>query len=511
MISKVYTASTTGLQVNKIEIELDTSPGLPSIVVVGLPDKAVQESKERLKSSLKQSGFEFPEGKLTINLAPADVAKSGTAYDLPMAIGVLEMMNYINKIPEDALFLGELSLDGVLRPITGVLTIALKALDLGIKSIFVPSHNALEARLAKGVEVFAVNDLKQLVDHLNHKKEISPTENIKIDEYSLTLESQLEELEDFDLAYVKGQEQAKRALEIAASGGHNTMFIGPPGSGKTLLARSYASILPKMSDQEILEVTQLYSIAGLLPGEGVMYRRPFRSPHHSASHIALVGGGSRIRPGEISLAHRGVLFLDEFPEFDRKTIEALRQPLEDGVVSISRASGTLTFPSRFYLLAAANPTPAGFDPDDKDSLQRPQSKKAILSYQSRFSGPIMDRIDLQVEVTRVEHDKLQDQELGETSAFVRLRVQRARDIQTARFKDTKITCNAEMTLPMILKYCGLSEESKKMLKTASEKYKLSARAYMRLLKLSRTIADLAGEDEIKLEHVAESLQYRGKF
>jgi magnesium chelatase family protein len=266
-----------------------------------------------------------------------------------------------------------------------------------------------------------------------------------------------------------------------------------------------------MSDQEILEVTQLYSVAGLLPLEGIVYKRPFRSPHHSASHIALVGGGSKIRPGEISLAHRGVLFLDEFPEFDRKSIEALRQPLEDGLVSISRASGTLVFPSRFYLLAAANPTPAGFDPDDKDSAQKPQSKKAILSYQSRFSGPIMDRIDLQVEVTRVEHDKLQDQNLGEDSKTVQKRVQMARDIQTQRFIDTKITCNAEMTLPMILKYCVLDLESKNLLKNASEKYKLSARAYMRLLKLSRTIADLAGEENIKLIHIAESLQYRGKF
>jgi len=510
MISKVYTASTIGLQVNKIEIELDTSPGLPNVIVVGLPDKAIQESKERLRAAIRHSGFEFPDGKITINLAPADVIKTGTAYDLPMAVGILNLLDYIPKIPPKALFLGELALDGQLRPINGVLTIALMASKLGFDKLFVPAQNAQEARLSKNLEIYPINNLEELVKFLNQQIDIAPVSRLEIKSL-ITTDTLENELEENDLAYVKGQEQAKRALEIAASGGHNTMFIGPPGSGKTLLAKSYATILPQMSDQEILEVTQIYSLAGQLPPEGIVYKRPFRSPHHSASHIALVGGGSKIRPGEISLAHRGILFLDEFPEFDRKTIEALRQPLEDGMVSISRASGTLVFPSRFYLLAAANPTPAGFDPDDKESLQRPQSKKAILSYQSRFSGPIMDRIDLQVDVNRVDHDKLQSQELGKTSREIRMQVQRARDQQLDRFLGTKITCNAEMTLSMIQKYCVLNQECKNLLKNAADKFKLSARAYMRLLKLSRTIADLGNEENIKLEHIAESLQYRGKF
>jgi magnesium chelatase family protein len=507
MVIKTYTATTIGLQANVVEIEVDTSPGLPSIVMVGLPDKAVQESKERIRSAIKQSGFDFPDGKITINLAPADLPKSGSSYDLPIALGVLGAIGLIKSFPEKSLFLGELALDGSLRPVSGVLSVVISATKMGFKEVFVPASNVEEARLCKDVLVYSIESLNQVINHLNKTNILS---SIKPIDFEFKLNSEEENLKPNDFAYIRGQEVAKRALEIAASGGHNTMFIGPPGSGKTLLARSYATILPVMTEKEVIEVTQIYSIAGILQDK-VVLDRPFRSPHHSCSHIALVGGGSRIKPGEISLAHRGVLFLDEFPEFDRQSIEALRQPLEDGFVSISRASGTLQFPSRFYLLAAANPTPGGFDPSDKDNLQKPQSRQAILSYQNRFSGPIMDRIDLQVEINRVEYDKLKNTSLAEKSSSIRKRVQDARNIQNERFFNLGITSNAEMNLALIQKFCALDSESQKLIEHAVEKYKLSARAYMRILKLSRTIADLAGEDSLKLEHIAESLQYRGRF
>ncbi|MEI6728909.1 MAG: YifB family Mg chelatase-like AAA ATPase [bacterium] len=514
MIIKVNTATTLGLQTQLIECEIDLAGGLPAMVIVGLPDKAVQESKERIRSSIKQSGFEFPLGKITVNLAPADVAKAGSSLDLPIAIGILSLVGYIiPKLPENVLFAGELSLDGKLRAINGTLSICIWAAKNGYQKIFIPKENSQEAALVSGIEIYAVEDLMQVVDYLNDKKKLSPIEPIDLPTLRST---RFEKVNDQgllynDIAYVRGQETAKRALEIAASGGHNVLFIGQPGSGKTLLARSYPTILPAMTEKEILEVTQIYSVAGMLGDDQILLERPFRSPHHSASHIALVGGGSKLRPGEISLAHRGVLFLDEFPEFSRETIEALRQPLEDGSVTISRASGSVHYPSRFYLLAAANPTPSGYEADDPDIMNKPQNKAAISRYQAKFSGPILDRIDLQVEVNRPTKEELQNKELGVRSSIVRDRVQKARDIQTKRFDGENIYTNGEMNLRMIEKYCVLDEQSQKVLSQAVDKFKLSARSYMRLLKLSRTIADLAGAENISIEHLLESLQYRGKW
>ena len=508
MISKILTTTNIGLQTQLIECEVDISPALPAIVIVGLPDKAVQESRERVKSAIKQSGYEFPLGKITVNLAPANVIKSGSSLDLPIAIGILSLMGFVTKCPSDKqIFVGELSLDGRLRGVSAVLTVCLWARNNGIKEVFVPMENESEAKLVKGIKIFAVKSLQQLVNHLNGGDQIELVQPLDIAQESKLSEDMLPN----DMAYVKGQLIAKRALEIAASGGHNVLFIGQPGSGKTLLARAYSGILPAMTEEEILEVTQIYSVAGMLNQNQIQLHRPFRSPHHSCSHIALVGGGSKLRPGEISLAHRGVLFLDEFPEFSRESIECLRQPLEDGQVTISRASGSVEYPSRFYLLAAANPTPSGFDVDDPDGLQKPQNKSAIARYQAKFSGPILDRIDLQIEVNRPNKDELQNSDLAETSFVIRKRVQNARDIQTQRFAGTKIFTNAEMSLAMVQKHCHLNPNGEKLLAQAIDKFKLSARGYMRILKLSRTIADLDNSENIEIKHLAESLQYRGRW
>jgi magnesium chelatase family protein len=510
MITKLNTAATLGLQAVLVQVEVDLSPALPAVVVVGLPDKAVQESKERVRSSLRQCGYEFPLGKITINLAPADISKTGSSFDLPIAVGILHLSDVIGKpLPQDAIFLGELSLDGQLRAVNGVLSICLWARKNGFTKIFIPRANAKEASLVSGLEIFGCDGLMQVVEHLNDVKKISPTPAFDYTSVNSNLDP--EAILPNDFAYVKGQGVAKRALEIAASGGHNVMFVGAPGSGKTLLARAYPSILPLMTEQEILETTQVYSVAGLLRDGEIKSTRPFRAPHHSSSHIALVGGGSKIRPGEISLAHRGVLFLDEFPEFSRETIEVLRQPLEDGFVSISRASGTLEFPSKFYLLAAANPTPSGFDIADIANINKPQNKVAIARYQAKFSGPILDRIDIQVDVDRPLKDELQSTQLAEKSYDIATRVQHARDIQTLRFSQDTITTNAEMPLSMIQKYCSLDPETKQILDMAIDKYHLSARGYMRILKLSRTIADLDSSQNIQLKHLAEALQYRGKI
>ena len=510
MITKIHTTITKGMDTNLVMVELDIKRGLPAVNVVGLPDKAVQESKERIRSAVVDSGYEFPLGRITINLAPANVVKSGSSYDLPIAVGLLHGTGVIREdISLKHVFVGELSLDGEVKGVTGVLSACLWARDNGVERVYIPKFNQEEGSAVKGVEVVAVANLTELVRHLNGEQEITPLDPKPI--AAISVPKGEDRLYKNDFAYIKGQTMAKRALEIAAAGGHNILFIGQPGSGKTLLARSFPTILPTMQEKEVLEVTRIYSGANMLEDGKLISTRPFRAPHHSSSHVALVGGGSQLKPGEISLAHRGVLFLDEFPEFKREVIEVLRQPLEDGFVTISRASGTVVYPSRFYLIAAANPTPSGFEVDDPDALNRPQNISAINRYKAKFSGPILDRIDLQVQVDRPSKGELQSNDLAEKSVDIAARVQSARDIQTRRFSDQDIFTNAEMSLPMIKKYCKLDGDCEKLMDQAIDKFKLSGRSYMRILKLSRTVADLAGRDSISTPDIAESLQYRGRF
>jgi len=501
MFSKTNSCAVVGLDCEKIEVEIDVGHGLGGLIMVGLPDAAVQESKERVRSALKNSGASFPSTTTVINLAPADIRKEGPAYDLPIAIGLLKSSGQIHNDLQDSLFMGELALDGALRHTNGILPVTIFARREKFKRIYLPRINASEANLVEGIEIIPVDNLKQLINHLRGVEEIKPVDPQDF--------SELSKREDFDIdmAHIKGQEHVKRALEIAASGGHNILMSGPPGTGKTLLARTMPTILPRMSKEEALEVTKIYSIAGILPSnKPFVTARPFRSPHHSASAASLVGGGKFPRPGEISLAHRGVLFLDELPEFPRTTLENLRQPLEDGTVTISRAQGTLTFPSKFSLVASMNPCPCGYlsDPEKECTCAPTQ----IIKYQKRISGPLLDRIDLHIEVPRINFEKLSAEKLAEPSEKIRERVEKAKDIQNRRFKDKKITSNSEMNSEQVREYCRIDDQTLNLLKNAISQFQLSARAYYRVLKLSRTIADLNNDDKIGMSYVAEALQYR---
>jgi magnesium chelatase family protein len=500
MLACVHSCAVIGLDGVIVEVEVDTGQGLPAIIIVGLPDMAVQESRERVQMAIKNAGLFFPRKRVTVNLAPAAVRKEGPAYDLPIALGVLVATEQIPPAAlESTLVVGELSLDGSVRHVRGVLPMAAVARREGYQRIFVPQVDAAEAALIPDLEVIPIESLAGLANHLRGFERIEAHPPIVVSDLDVAVQT--------DFQDIKGQEHVKRALEVAAAGGHNVLMSGPPGAGKTLMARALPAILPKMTIDEALDVTQIYSVADQLPGDiPLVQNRPFRAPHHTISFAGLVGGGNWPHPGEISLAHRGVLFLDELPEFGPRVLEVLRQPVEDKLVTISRAQGSLTFPANFQLVAAMNPCPCGYYGDSLRACTC--SPMTVTRYQKRISGPLLDRIDIYIDVPRVDYEKLSDQRVGEPSRVVRARVEAARARQRERLQGSGLSCNADMRPAEVRQFCELDETGSNLMRTAMNQFQLSARAYHRILKLARTIADLSGSAVIAPQHLAEALQYR---